>query len=67
MAKNQRENDALLGELRAIKKLRVLGLLRSGASQAGIAATLGVTQGTISRMLPGGSRRSVGKKRKSRG
>jgi predicted transcriptional regulator len=43
---------ALLDELTNIKKLLVYELLRAGESQADVAAALGVSQPTISRMFP---------------
>ncbi len=44
--------DDLFAELTAIKQLIVFALLRSGASQDDVAATLGVDQSKISRMFP---------------
>ncbi len=38
-------------ELITIRKLLLVGLMRSGASQAEIAGALGVNQSSISRML----------------
>lgn len=46
--------DPELAELVAIKRLVVLALLRSGASQRQVAAALGVSQSQVSRMFPGG-------------
>lgn len=46
--------DPVLAELAAIKRLMVLGMLRSGASQRDVAAALGVNQSQVSRMFPGG-------------
>lgn len=39
-------------ELHDIKKLLILKLLSEGITQAQIAATLGIDQGNLSRMLP---------------
>lgn len=55
------EKDDLASELRAIKLLLVLQLLRQGVKQGQIAATLGVSEATMSRMLPKGTAKSVGK------
>lgn len=53
---------AIVDELRMIKLLLAAGLLHSGLSQAELAATLGINQSTISRMLQG--RVTQGKKRR---
>lgn len=50
---NTPEATGLLKELQDIKRLMILGLLRSGAKQEQIAAALGISQSSISRMLPG--------------
>ncbi|MDB5418298.1 MAG: hypothetical protein JWP50_1717 [Phenylobacterium sp.] len=57
MAKSKTQDDALLEELTAIKKLLVFALMRSGVSQKQIGTTLGVAQSSISRMFPGVSAR----------
>lgn len=49
-----KERDELLEEMRALKMLMILQLLRSGAKQSQIAAMLGVSEATMSRMLPKG-------------
>lgn len=58
MATSEDDNDnafrELLQELRDIKRLLILNLLRSGASQAVVAKALGVSQPSISRMFPSG-------------
>jgi predicted XRE-type DNA-binding protein len=41
-------------ELVAIKKLLILGLMRSGASQRQIASALGVNQSQVSRLFASG-------------
>ncbi len=46
--------EAVVKELVDIKRLMVLALLRDGASQSDIAAALGVSQPSVSRMFPGG-------------
>ncbi len=48
-------------ELQAIKKLLLLGLLNQGVTQESLGVALGVTQATISRMLPA---RKVSRKKK---
>ncbi len=55
MAKSTRATrpvDPVLTELVTIKRLLVFALLKSGASQAQVAAALGVAQSQISRMFP---------------
>jgi predicted transcriptional regulator len=47
------ESATLLMELTAIKKLMIVALLKDGASQAEIAQVLGISQPTVSRMVPG--------------
>jgi hypothetical protein len=68
MAKSKtvtRAGDPLLTELVTIKRLLVFALLKSGASQAQVAAALGVAQSQISRMFPDGIG-DVSKGRRSR-
>jgi len=57
MAKKAMDFEAIgvLRELEHIKRLLLLALLRSGASQAEVAKALGVSQPSISRMFPGGA------------
>lgn len=45
----------ILHELEMLRKLKVMELLSSGFSQSQIAKALGVSQSTISRMLPAGA------------
>lgn len=59
--------DPIRDELDAIKKLLVVGLLRDGTSQAEVAAALGVTQGTVSRMFPSGLGHVARRTRKRQG
>jgi DNA-binding NarL/FixJ family response regulator len=57
-ANSGHENDwdtASTAELRDIKALLVLLLLKSGASQTEIASALGITQATVSRQFKFGS------------
>jgi predicted transcriptional regulator len=50
-----KETEELTAEVRAVKKLLILQLLRSGATQSQIASMLGVSEATMSRMLPKGA------------
>lgn len=54
-----KEKDERLDELRANKMLLILQLLRQGVKQGQIAAVLGVSDATVSRMLPKGLSRIV--------
>jgi DNA-binding transcriptional regulator LsrR (DeoR family) len=49
-----KETDEIVSELRALKMLMILQLLRQGARQGQIAAMLGVSERTVGRMLPKG-------------
>ena len=49
-------------ELRSVKMLLILQLLRSGVRQSQIAAMLSVSDATMSRMLPKGISKSVSRK-----
>ena len=64
MATKKTDSEAIgvLRELEDIKRLLLLALLRSGASQAEVARALGVSQPSISRMFPS----SIGKATKAR-
>ena len=44
--------DQILKELEMLRKLRILEMLDKGYSQAQLAQALGVSQPTISRMVP---------------
>ncbi len=48
----QEQSDSVLVEMKAVKMLLILQLLRGGAKQSDIAKILGVSDATISRMLP---------------
>jgi predicted transcriptional regulator len=52
-------------EMRAVKMLLILQLLRSGVRQSQIAAMLGISDATMSRMLPKGISKSVSRKNAS--
>jgi DNA-binding transcriptional regulator LsrR (DeoR family) len=54
-----KQDEALAGDIRAIKMLMILQLLRSGVRQSQIAALLGVSEATMSRMLPKGISKGV--------
>jgi predicted transcriptional regulator len=54
-----KESEELTAEVRAVKRLLILQLLRSGATQSQIAAILGVSDATMSRMLPKGTGKSA--------
>lgn len=56
-----KEAGDLFNEMRSIKMLSILQLLRQGVKQAHIAAMLGVSEATMSRMLPKGIAKSVSK------
>ena len=53
------ETNDVLNELRALKMLMILQLLRQGVKQSQIAAMLSVSEPTMSRMLPKGIAKSV--------
>jgi len=53
MSKNKnRDQDPALKELDAIKRLLILFLMKSGASQGEISTALGMDQGNFSRLFP---------------
>jgi DNA-binding transcriptional regulator LsrR (DeoR family) len=54
-----KEATDLSTELRSIKMLMILQLLRQGVKQGQIAAILGISEPTMSRMLPKGIARGV--------
>ena len=55
---NEKQLASIANDLEAIKKLMIFQLLEKGFSQSQLAQALGVSQPTISRMLPkGGSKR----------
>lgn len=49
---NKAQQDPVLRELDAIKRLLILFLMKAGASQGEIAVALSMDQGDLSRMLP---------------
>lgn len=57
------DNSAdLIAEIKSVKMLLILQLLRSGVKQSQIAAMLGISEATMSRMLPKGIAKNVAKK-----
>lgn len=52
MAMNDKDSKALLEEMQAIKKLLILQLLGNGFKQKQIAAMLGISEPTMSRLMP---------------
>lgn len=56
-----KDTDDLLTEIRALKMLTILLLLRQGVKQGQIAAMLGISEATMSRMLPKGTAKSLSK------
>jgi predicted transcriptional regulator len=51
----------IVAELKSVKMLLVLQLLRAGTTQSQIAAMLGVSDATMSRMMPKGLSKSLRK------
>lgn len=56
-----KEIENLAAEMKAVKMLMILQLIRSGVRQSQIAAMLGISEATMSRMLPKGIGKSVSK------
>lgn len=57
--------DPAIKELISIRKLLVLGLLRSGLTQTQVAGALDIDRSAISRMFPKGTLTSLSKREKS--
>jgi DNA-binding transcriptional regulator LsrR (DeoR family) len=55
------DNSSLADEMRSVKMLLVLQALASGCQQKHIAAALGVSEPTLSRMLPKGFAKEIAK------
>jgi DNA-binding transcriptional regulator LsrR (DeoR family) len=55
------DNASLADEMRSIKMLLILQALASGCQQKHIAAALGVSEPTLSRMLPKGFAKEIAK------
>lgn len=58
---NEKDSQALLEEIRGVKMLLILQLLGQGFKQRQIASMLGVSEATMSRMLPKGLVKTSGK------
>lgn len=56
------EAKSLVEELQAIKKLLILQLLAMGYKQKQIASSLGISEATLSRMVPKGFSKDLPKK-----
>lgn len=56
-----KDKDEVAEELRALKMLMILQLLRQGVKQGQIASVLGVSDATMSRMLPTGLSKALAK------
>lgn len=54
-------NDAVLEELRAVKMILILNALALGCQQKHVAAALGVSDATLSRMFPKGFAKEIAK------
>ena len=57
--KTETTKDPVLSEVIAIKRLMVLALLRTGASQTEVGAALGVGQSHVSGMFPNAVMKSL--------
>jgi DNA-binding transcriptional regulator LsrR (DeoR family) len=58
---NEEEAKALVKEVRDVKMLLILQMLNAGVRQRQIATALGVSEATMSRMLPKGLTVKAGK------
>lgn len=56
------QSSEMISELKSVKMLLILQLLKSGVKQSQIAAILGISEATMSRMLPKGISKSVSRK-----
>jgi len=54
-------NDSLAEEIQSVKRLLILQSLALGCQQKHIAAALGVSDATLSRMFPKGFAKEIGK------
>lgn len=55
------DNGKLLEEVRAVKMMLILNALALGCQQKHVAAALGVSDATLSRMFPKGFAKEIGK------
>ncbi|PLP59490.1 hypothetical protein CYK37_09205 [Mesorhizobium loti] len=58
---DKKQAEELIGEIRAVKKLLILQLLKAEISQRQIASMLEVSEATMSRMIPKGTMGKIGK------
>ena len=58
---NEKDSKLLLEEFQSLKRLFILQLLGQGFKQRQIAAMLGISEATMSRMIPKGLTKSVAK------
>lgn len=58
---NEKESQALIEEVKSMKMLLILQLLGQGFKQRQIASMLGISEATMSRMLPKGLVKTAGK------
>lgn len=56
-----KDKDEVAEELRSLKMLMILQLLRQGVKQGQIASVLGISDATMSRMLPTGLSKALSK------
>ena len=61
------DDSALASELRSVKMLMILQALAIGCQQKHVAAALGVSEATLSRMLPKGFAKKISKIAERRG
>jgi DNA-binding transcriptional regulator YdaS (Cro superfamily) len=61
------DDDALASELRSVKMLLILQALAIGCQQKHVAAALGVSEPTLSRMFPKGFAKEISKIAERRG
>ena len=64
--KNSGSSDGVLEELSAIKRLIVVALARDGVKQDVLASALGVSQASVSRMLPEGTKKAESRGKKAK-
>ena len=60
----EQQANAIISELEMLRKLRILELFDKGYSQAQLAQALGVSQPTISRMVPKASLKKSGRSKR---
>jgi DNA-binding transcriptional regulator LsrR (DeoR family) len=60
-AMNNKSGNEVVEELRSVKMLLILQALATGCQQKHIAAALGVSDATLSRMLPKGFAKEIAK------